>query len=443
MQGLNPELFSNISALLVFVSGILSFFSPCVIPLIPLYLAYLAGGAKETDDQGETHYKTPIVFLHTLFFVLGISAAIFLLGTAFTFLGQFLNQYQQVFITVSALIIILFGIYMLWPKKPVELQKEYRIRMPQFKKMNPLVALIMGFLFSFAWTPYVGPALTAILVLSANVSTQAFGFLLIGLYTLGFIIPFLLLGLFSSAVLNWISKNKSIMNVTTKVMGVILILLGVLMLSGWFNTLSSKLASISGADALVAGQIATPAQETEAQKVEKGESASTEKPQGTQEDSSAPQAPHIKLSDQYGNTHDLEAYRGKVVFLNFWATWCPPCRQEMPDIEKLYQDYGKNTGDVIVLGVANPTSEQNQQNIDVSQPEVEMFLKDNGYTFPVVMDPIGASALQYQVNAFPTTFIINKDGTVAGYVPGALNYDAMKYMIEYALNGEKQADLKE
>jgi cytochrome c-type biogenesis protein len=139
------------------------------------------------------------------------------------------------------------------------------------------------------------------------------------------------------------------------------------------------------------------------------------------------------LTDQYGKEHTLSDYKGKVIFLNFWATWCPPCRGELPDIEELYQEYGKNEGDVIILGVANPVSDAYPNNADVTEDEVLSFLEDKGYTFPVLLDETGGVLSDYYISAFPTTFMIDKQGNIYGYVPGALTKDMMINIINETL----------
>ena len=141
------------------------------------------------------------------------------------------------------------------------------------------------------------------------------------------------------------------------------------------------------------------------------------------------------MVDQYGEEHTLSDYEGKTVFLNFWATWCGPCKREMPEVQALYEKYGNNEGDVIVLGVANPKSEEYPYNQDVTQPEVEQFLEDGGYTFPVVMDVTGEVFYSYGISAFPTTFMIGADGNVFGYVPGALTGDMMESIVQQTIDG--------
>ena len=147
-----------------------------------------------------------------------------------------------------------------------------------------------------------------------------------------------------------------------------------------------------------------------------------------------PEAFDFTLVDQYGNEHTLSDYKGKVVFLNFWATWCNPCLIEMPHIEELYSEYGLNKEDVIILGIANPKSEEYPLNSDVSKEEIISFIKEQGYTFPIVFDETGQVLQDYFIRAFPTTFMINKEGKIYGYISGSLTKDIMINIIEQTLN---------
>ena len=142
--------------------------------------------------------------------------------------------------------------------------------------------------------------------------------------------------------------------------------------------------------------------------------------------------------DQYGVEHRLSDYKGKVVFLNFWATWCPPCRKEMPDIQALYHDYNENQGDVIILGVAHPKNESNPNTRELDREGIIKILEENGYTFPVVFDESAGEVLsQYNISAFPTTFMIDPNGNIYGYAPGMLNKDMMRSIVEDTLNSTK------
>lgn len=138
--------------------------------------------------------------------------------------------------------------------------------------------------------------------------------------------------------------------------------------------------------------------------------------------SNSAKAPDFNLKDQYGVVHSLENYKGKVIFLNFWATWCPPCKKEMPDVESIYKEYEENKKDVVILGV---NSEK--------ENEVKKFLKDKGYTFPTVIDENSEVMRKYFIQAFPTSFVIDKEGNVYGYVMGGLTKEQIKQVIEEVL----------
>ena len=138
--------------------------------------------------------------------------------------------------------------------------------------------------------------------------------------------------------------------------------------------------------------------------------------------SNSAKAPDFNLKDQYGVTHSLENYKGKVIFLNFWATWCPPCKKEMPDVESIYKEYEENKKDVVILGV---NSEK--------ENEAKKFLKDKGYTFPTLIDENLEVMRKYFIQAFPTSFVIDKEGNVYGYVMGGLTKEQIKQVIEEVL----------
>ena len=143
-------------------------------------------------------------------------------------------------------------------------------------------------------------------------------------------------------------------------------------------------------------------------------------------------APDFTLTDQYGETHTLSDYQGQTVFLNFWATWCGPCKMEMPDIQALYEDWDENAGDLVVLGVAGPGIGQ-----EGSAEDIAAFLEENGYTYPVVMDTTGEIFMSYGITAFPTTFMIDREGNVFGYAAGQLNEELMTSIIRQTMEGKR------
>ena len=432
-MGLTLE--TSVPVLTVLIQGLLSFFSPCVLPLVPLYVGYLAGGAKTVDDQGNIRYPRGRVLVNTIFFVVGVSFAFFLLGFGFTALGTFFTRNQTWFARISGIIMILFGLYQFGVfGRSRALENEHRLpfRLDRWA-MNPLVALVLGFTFSFAWTPCVGPTLGSVLLMASSSGSAARGFLLIGVYTVGFVVPFLAVGLFTGTVLDFFKRHQKVVRYTVKVGAALLVLMGVMTLTGFMNGITSYLSSAAGSG------VSNQSQTEESAAPAPSEASVSETPV-TEESPAASErpvipAPDFTLVDQYGETHTLSDYAGKTVFLNFWATWCGPCKSEMPEIQALYEKYGENQGDLIVLGVANPKTEDAPYNQDVTQAEVEQFLEDNGYTFPVVMDTTGEIFYYYGITAFPTTFMIGADGNVFGYVPGALTGDIMESIVQQTMDG--------
>ena len=456
---MNLTIETSVPVITVFLQGLLSFFSPCVLPLVPLYVSYLAGGAQKVDEDGNVHYPRKKILVNTLFFVIGISFTFFLLGFGFTALGRFFTDNRAWFARISGIIMILFGLYQLGLfGRSGAIEREHRLpfRLDRFT-MNPLVALLLGFTFSFAWTPCVGPTLASVLLMASSSATSGRGFLLVSVYTLGFVLPFLAVGLFTGAVLDFFRRKRNVVRYTVKIGAVLLILMGIMTLTGFMNGITGYLSSISPGgtaavqeetsgdsvpeedsdEAPVDAETQDAAATTSAAESAAAESAaeSADAEESSEADAGQDVIPAIDftLTDQYGETHTFSDYKGKTVFLNFWATWCPPCKSEMPDIQALYEKYGENEGDLIVLGVANPKTDEMPNNQDGTVEEVTDYLEENGLTFPVVMDTTGELFYWYGISAFPTTFMIDANGNVYGYVSGALTADMMESIVQQTM----------
>ncbi len=460
---------NHISFVFVFLEGLLSFFSPCVIPLLPVYMGFLAGSAG-TERDGIVEYQRKKVFLNTAFFVLGISFAFLLLGTSFTLIGKFLGSYRFLLIKISGILIILLGLVQLDFIQFSFLQKERKLHFNVAdKKVNPLVALILGFTFSFAWTPCIGPALSSVLILVSGAKSTGIGYLLIIVYAVGFLLPFLLLGLFTSQVLNFLKEKKKFVKYTIKAGGVLLILMGLMTFTGYMNGISSYLNRAQAVKENAADDRDSQDKEPSAKDNGKGEQEeaqagneadtgnkagtgaeaengnSTDAKDGTENgngtdsenEAEADPATDFTLTDQYGDTHTLSDYKGQVVFLNFYATWCPPCKKELPDIEKLYKEYGSNEKEVVFLGITNPKSKDYPNNSDEDVDYIKSFIEKGEYTFPTVFDETGEVLQKYGISAFPTTFVFDKKGKLLGYVPGMMTEDIMRNVISQALESDK------
>ena len=428
---------TGISALTVFLQGLFSFFSPCVLPLVPLYLGYLAGGLNtggnaknDADMRANPGFRERMrLFVRVLCFTIGISGAFFVLGLGASAAGSFFRENRMLFARIGGVIVILFGLYQLGvfgSSRTLGTEHRLPVRLEKMT-MSPVTALIMGFTFSFAWTPCVGPALTSVLLMAGSAQSSGLGFLLIGVYTLGFILPFLAAGIFTAGLLAWFKKHGRAVRYTVRIGGVLMILMGLLMFTGKMNDITGYLSTAGGSTAEE-----TTGNEEDAAGNEGDITGNEEDEDAGQNEETAEtvRAYGFELSDQYGNTHTLEQYEGKVIFLNFWATWCGPCRNEMPEIQKLYEEYAAQGEDaeVAILGVAGPG-----MGGEGSAEDITAFMEENGYTYPVLMDETGEMFSYYGISAFPTTFMIDREGNVFGYVSGQLTEDIMRSIIDQTL----------
>lgn len=235
----------SVPTLTVFLQGLLSFFSPCVLPLVPLYIGYLAGGTVEQREDGTFAYNRRTVLLNTFLFVIGVSFAFFALGLGFSALGRFFSGNRRIFSVAGGVLIIFFGLHQmgLFRFRVVEQEKRLPLNLDKLA-MGPLMAFLLGFTFSFAWTPCVGPALASVLMMASSVKSAVVGFGLIGVYTIGFILPFLAAGLFTSSLLQFMKAHQKIVRYTVQIGGALMVLMGLMMLSGWMNSFNSYLSGL-------------------------------------------------------------------------------------------------------------------------------------------------------------------------------------------------------
>ena len=380
---------THLSLLLVFVEGLVSFLSPCVLPIIPVYMGYLAGNSSEKRNSNKK------VFLFTISFIFGILTAIFLMNASINLLQGFLKEHMTLFVRIGGIIIVLLGIYQLGFIKINFLQRTFRFSLKTGNKMNAMMSFVMGFTFSFAWTPCIGPALSSILILAASSGDFWYSNFLMIIYALGFTLPFLILGLFTNKALNWLNSHRNIVKYTTKIGAIILIIFGLMMFSGKLNTISNYM---------------TP---------------QNQEPSSQPAIIDEPDKSDGNLLDQNGDPISLSDYHGKVVFLNFWATWCPPCQREMPEIQKLAEKY-KNSDDVAIVTVAMPGGREK----DASG--IKEFLAEKGFTMTVIFDD-GRLNSEFQITSLPTTYMLDRNGNKYGSVVGQLSSDMMENIIDRTL----------
>jgi len=222
---------------IAFTAGLLSFLSPCVLPLVPSYLTFVTGMSLE-DLQGGVNRKATL--LHSLLFVLGFSTIFVLLGAAASFLGQFFRYYEVWIARVGGAIIILLGLHLAGVFRLTPLMRERRVHLAD-KPVGYLGTLGVGVAFGAGWTPCIGPILGAILTYGFSQDTMWAGVGLLSVYSLGLAVPFLLAALALDWFLQVFQRFRRWMPVVEKASGVLLIALGLLLLTGRFTVLSGYL----------------------------------------------------------------------------------------------------------------------------------------------------------------------------------------------------------
>ncbi|UOA31863.1 Thiol:disulfide interchange protein DsbD [Sulfitobacter sp. DSM 110093] len=217
------------------IAGIFSFLSPCVLPIVPPYLAYMGGvSINDMSSQGTARRRAVVA---ALFFVLGLSTVFILLGFTASAFGMFFLQNQALFAKISGVVIIVFGLHFVGLFRIPFLDQEARLDAGD-KGGSSFGAYVLGLAFAFGWTPCIGPQLGAILSLAASEASVSRGTLLLGVYAAGLGIPFLLAAMFITRAMTLMNRIKPHMKLIERIMGGLLVLVGLALLTGAFTTFS-------------------------------------------------------------------------------------------------------------------------------------------------------------------------------------------------------------
>jgi cytochrome c-type biogenesis protein len=227
----------DVSYVSAFGGGALSFLSPCVLPLVPPYLCYMAGVSFENFAEGKDAAARRTLLISSLLFVLGFTTVFVALGASATGIGRFLRQYQDILGAVAGLVIIAMGLNFLGVLKIPFLSREARFQAGN-NPANPLSAYVMGLAFAFGWTPCIGPILGPILTLAGAKASVAEGASLLAVYSLGLGIPFLLAAFFSGSFMKLMRRFRGNLGRVEKVIGGLLVVAGLLFLTGGMQAMS-------------------------------------------------------------------------------------------------------------------------------------------------------------------------------------------------------------
>lgn len=227
----------EVGLVVALTAGVLSFLSPCVLPLVPAYLCFVTGMSLEELEEGVDRRR---VFLYSLLFVSGFSLIFLLLGASASFLGQFLRYYEEWIARIGGAVILLLGLHLAGVLRLAPLMREKRLHVAD-RPVGYLGAVLVGMAFGAGWTPCIGPVLGAILTFAAAQETFWHGVGLLGAYSAGLAVPFLLTSVALDRFLSAFSRFRRYLSTVELVSGILLIVLGLLLITGTFTALTSWL----------------------------------------------------------------------------------------------------------------------------------------------------------------------------------------------------------
>jgi cytochrome c-type biogenesis protein len=226
-----------------FVAGIVSFLSPCVLPLVPGYVSLISGASVE-ELQSKDRKILNTVLLHSLMFILGFTVVFVMLGAAATTVGGWVKDYKKQLTWIAGIVIIIFGLHLTGILKIKALYADKRLHSVKGGK-SPIGAFVIGFAFAFGWTPCLGPIISTIILMASTAETVTKGVLLLWVYSLGLAVPFLLTSVLIDRFLGFYGRFRRHLHTLEIGSGVVLMVLGVLILTRRFTVLSSYLGFLN------------------------------------------------------------------------------------------------------------------------------------------------------------------------------------------------------
>jgi cytochrome c-type biogenesis protein len=391
---------------LAFVAGLLSFASTCVLPLVPAYVAYMGAAAAE---QPATVRRQLGVLGNAGLFVAGFSTAFTALGASFGLIGADLKAYRPILLPVAGTALVLIGVALLiWGRVP-GLMGEKRFQVAHRLPRTPWAAYVIGLAFAVGWTPCVGPILAAILLRAGSSGTAAQGAVLLAAYSAGLGLPFLLAAGLSGVLTRLLTRVRGAYAALNAVAAVFLIVMGVLVFTNrltLFNDYVPVLALTTPFDSHFQSGEPTPAPHGPVQ---------VGKP-----------APSFSLTDVDGHTVSLAQLKGKPVLINFWATWCLPCRDELPVIREAYLQHREQGFTVLAIDFG-----------DESAATVRTFWQSLHLEPAPMLDPDGRASQAYGVTlsttGLPVSVIVDRSGVISGYQPFPLTRDYLESALKNVL----------
>jgi cytochrome c-type biogenesis protein len=229
--------FIDLSGIVAFGSGLLSFFSPCVLPLIPSYLIFISGITFDNYNELKTIKYRKIVLIHSVAFAAGFSFVFITLGLSSSVIGGILFEYQSYIIKIGGVILVIMGLFYLNIINIPIMNREKVIHLKE-KPLGIFGSFVVGITFSFGWTPCIGPALSSILIIASTAKNIWKGAYLLSLYSLGLAIPFIISALLFDKLISFLKRFGYLVKYSMKILGTLLIIIGIMLFSSYFSTLS-------------------------------------------------------------------------------------------------------------------------------------------------------------------------------------------------------------
>ena len=374
---------SFLNMLIAFAGGLLSFLSPCVLPLVPGYLSLMSGVSIDhmKGEGGSRSGALRAVVINSIAFNIGLSVIFIALGATAGLVGSSVLSNPWIRI-IGGIVIIVFGLHLIGLLKIKYLYKDTR----QFSNEKPrgvLGSLTLGIAFAAGWTPCIGPILGGIMALAATSGGWKGGFILATFYSAGLAVPFLITGLGINKFLGFYSKFRKHLHKVEVVSGVVLISIGLLIATGYSSLLASSrfagwLPNFEEWVAPVTPAAPAPGNSTFAP------------------------APDVEFEALDGKPIRLSSLHGRVVLLNFWATWCQPCRAEIPEFNALQRDLESKGLSVVGVSVSP---------VDTAD-SIRSFQKDIRQDYTVLR---GAETIGSQFGngpGLPVTYLLDRKGRI-------------------------------
>ena len=384
MAGSNITLFT---VAISFAAGILSFLSPCVLPLVPGYISLISGVSIDRLKEGASSRRA--VILNSLAFNAGLSVIFLVLGTTAGLVGSAITSNPWIRI-IGGIVIIAFGLQLIGLLKITALYKDTRFFSDE-KPRGMLGSAALGIAFAAGWTPCIGPILGGIIGLAATSGGWRSGLVLSAFYSAGLAVPFLLTGLGINQFLGFYSNFRKHLHKVEVVSGIVLIVVGLLVMTGQSTLLASSrfMAWLPNAEGWL--KLKEPVSSAPAP----GPNTSFEP------------APDVEFQTLAGKSFRLSELHGQVVLLNFWATYCIPCREEIPALNSLQHDLEAQG-----LKVVGASLDDDVAGVNAYQKEVRKF------EYEVLLGGSDAKT-KFAQTVLPTTYLIDRMGRIRQKIIGA------------------------